>query len=124
MGSPWYKIMLGMSYYIHAGGLGALVDGARPDSKGLARAARPPLTASGAPSPRWDRARRAEQFHVTWFTFGGGQIARGVTRSRRGIGATDPKPRALPALFQHLHMHMHMLHLSRCPAVHQEDVPS
>ena len=24
MGSPWYKIMLGMSYYIHAGGLGAL----------------------------------------------------------------------------------------------------
>ena len=26
MGSPWYKIMLGMSYYIHAGGLGALVD--------------------------------------------------------------------------------------------------
>ena len=52
---------------------------------------------SGAPSPRWDRARRAEQFHVTWFTFGGGQIARGVTRSRRGIGATDPKPRALPA---------------------------
>ena len=24
MGSPWYKIMLGMSYYIYAGGLGAL----------------------------------------------------------------------------------------------------
>ena len=24
MGSPWYEIMLGMSYYIHAGGLGAL----------------------------------------------------------------------------------------------------
>ena len=23
MGSPWYKIMLGMSYYIYAGGLGA-----------------------------------------------------------------------------------------------------
>ena len=30
MGSPWYKIMLGMSYYIYAGGLGALVDGLRP----------------------------------------------------------------------------------------------
>ena len=52
---------------------------------------------SGAPSPRRDRARRAGPFHVTWFTFGGGQTARGVTRCRRGIGATDPKPRALPA---------------------------
>ena len=30
------KSMLGMSYYIHASGLGALVDGARPDSKGIA----------------------------------------------------------------------------------------
>ena len=43
MGSPWYKIMLGMSYYIHAGGLGALVDGVRPDSKGGARSAGHPL---------------------------------------------------------------------------------
>ena len=34
-----YKIMLGMSYYIHGRGLGALVDGARPDSKGIARSA-------------------------------------------------------------------------------------
>ena len=25
-----YKIVLGMSYYIHSGGLGALVDGLRP----------------------------------------------------------------------------------------------
>ena len=30
MGSPMYKIVLGMSYYIHPGGLGALVDGLRP----------------------------------------------------------------------------------------------
>ena len=43
MGSPWYKIMLGMSYYIHAGGLGALVDVVRPDSNGLARSDGPPL---------------------------------------------------------------------------------
>ena len=43
MGSPWYEIMLGMSYYIHAGGLGALVDVARPDSKGLARSDSHPL---------------------------------------------------------------------------------
>ena len=56
---------------------------------------------SGAPSPRWDRARRAGPFHVTWFTFGGGQIARGVTRRRRGIGATDLGPRSLPACAYH-----------------------
>ena len=30
MGSPMYKIVLGMSCYIHSGGLGALVDGLRP----------------------------------------------------------------------------------------------
>ena len=34
-----YKIVLGMSYYIHPGGLGALVDGLRPDSKEVARSA-------------------------------------------------------------------------------------
>ena len=39
MGSPLYKSMLGMSYYIHSSGLGALVDGVRPDSEGVARAA-------------------------------------------------------------------------------------
>ena len=38
-----YKIMLGMSYYIHGRGLGALVDVARPDFKGLARPAGHPL---------------------------------------------------------------------------------
>ena len=57
--------------------------------------------ASGAPSPRWDRARRAEPFHVTWFTFWGGQIARGLTRSRRAIGAADLQPRPLPACAYH-----------------------
>ena len=36
--------MLGMSYYIHSSGLGALVDGVRPDSEGVARAAGHPLT--------------------------------------------------------------------------------
>ena len=56
---------------------------------------------SGAPSPRWDRARDAEQFHVTWFTFGGGQIARGVTRPRRAIGATECGPRSLPGCASH-----------------------
>ena len=30
MGSPMYKIVLGMSYYIHSGGPGALGDGLRP----------------------------------------------------------------------------------------------
>ena len=30
MGSPLYKIVLGMSYYIHSGGPGALGDGLRP----------------------------------------------------------------------------------------------
>ena len=40
---------------------------------------------------------RAGPFHVTWFTFGGGQIARGVTRHRRAIGATDLEARVLPA---------------------------
>ena len=30
MGSPVYKIVLGMSYYIHSGGPGALVDVLRP----------------------------------------------------------------------------------------------
>ena len=44
-----YKIVLGMSYYIHAGGLGALVDGVRPDSEGVARAA-------GHPLPAWSGA--------------------------------------------------------------------
>ena len=34
-----YKIMLGMSYYIHGRGLGALIDGVRPDFKGVARSA-------------------------------------------------------------------------------------
>ena len=43
MGSPLYKSMLGMSYYIHSSGLGALVDGVRPDSEGVARAAGHPL---------------------------------------------------------------------------------
>ena len=56
---------------------------------------------SGAPSPRWDRARRAGPFHVTWFTFGGGQIARGVTRPRRAIGATECGPRSLPGCASH-----------------------
>ena len=31
--------MLGMSYYIHGRGLGALVDGVRPDFKGVASSA-------------------------------------------------------------------------------------
>ena len=39
MGSPMYKIMLGMSYYIHGRGLGAFIDGVRPDFKGVARSA-------------------------------------------------------------------------------------
>ena len=56
---------------------------------------------SGAPSPRWDCARHAEPFHVTWFTFGGGQIARGVTRPRRAIGATECGPRLLPRCASH-----------------------
>ena len=56
---------------------------------------------SGAPSPRWDRARRAGPFHVTWFTFGGCQIARGVTRPRRAIGATECGPRSLPGCASH-----------------------
>ena len=50
----------------------------------------------------------------TWFTFGGGQTARGVTRCRRGIGATDPKPRALPACAHA--PHPHVLTRARAPA--------
>ena len=34
-----YKIVLGMSYYIHSGGLGAFVDGLRPVFKELTEGA-------------------------------------------------------------------------------------
>ena len=42
-----YKIVLGMSYYIHSDGLGALIDGLRPVFKESTEGAGPPL-----PPPR------------------------------------------------------------------------
>ena len=43
MGSPMYKIVLGMSDYIHSGGPGALVDGLRPVFKESTESAVNPL---------------------------------------------------------------------------------
>ena len=65
MGSPLYKSMLGMSYYIHSSGLGALVDGVRPDSEGVARAAGHPLVPS-----LYFRLEVSDRSHLqkTWHT--------------------------------------------------------
>ena len=59
MGSPMYKIVLGMSYYIHSGGPGALVDGLRPffkeSTEGAARTSyRPGRAFCGLEMPAGD----------------------------------------------------------------------
>ena len=73
-----YKIVLGMSYYIHADGLGALVDGVRPDSEGVARAAGHPLL-TFTPS----RVRTRCVWRVRYAHAG----------SARGLGSVAPIPR-------------------------------
>ena len=54
-----YKFVLGMSYYIHGRGLGALVDGVRPDFKGVARSAVNVLPSYNAP-PDAPRPRQCQ----------------------------------------------------------------